>query len=556
MTLNNGGGALVGVTLPSGSEPRGTAVMSGVYFEDNVATGNGGGLAVSNTLTLNSATFIGNISNSNGGGVAVGRDTVIDNSHFESNFSLFNGGGLLVADTVIMSNSTVISNTTTQSGGGLAASDTTVFNSRFEGNQATINGGGLAVRKLNLHATDFINNITEWNGGGAFALSTTTIIGGRFERNRCTEIAVFDCTGGGLVTWDTLYLTGTKFIENEAVLGGGLDHDGNEAWLTNALFVGNTANTGAGLRVKNGNVRVVHSTIVDQEQNPSQAVFIQAGGVGITNTILANHAIGIQQGGGVVFEDYNLYFNTSATTAGTVASGGHSLTGDPKFVDTANNDYHLGVDSAAIDQGVDAGVMFDLDGNPRPLRQGFDIGVYEAPADIYLPLVLKNAHPAPDLIIENLLVSQEAITVVIKNVGTAPVVDAFWVDIYIQPDNIPTGVNQPWPMLGSQGMVWGVTSLPIAVGDSLILTMDDPYYQADLSNFVTPFTIGSSVYGQVDSANAETTYGGVLESHEIQNSVYNNIVSGVSGLADRNAITTPIDHKQGITSDNDLPTRP
>ena len=40
-------------------------------------------------------------------------------------------------------------------------------------------------------------------------------------------------------------------------------------------------------------------------------------------------------------------------------------------------DYHITLGSAAIDQGTDAGVQVDMDGEPRPQGNGFDIGADE-----------------------------------------------------------------------------------------------------------------------------------------------------------------------------------
>ena len=71
-----------------------------------------------------------------------------------------------------------------------------------------------------------------------------------------------------------------------------------------------------------------------------------------------------------------LFFNTVTNTIG-LSSGGHSLVGDPKFVDPLHDDYYLQFGSAAIDHGVDAGVHTDLDGLPRPKGLGFDLGAYE-----------------------------------------------------------------------------------------------------------------------------------------------------------------------------------
>jgi hypothetical protein len=83
-----------------------------------------------------------------------------------------------------------------------------------------------------------------------------------------------------------------------------------------------------------------------------------------------------------VYEDYNLFFGNTITRTGTITQGGHSLAGDPAFLNPTSDDYHLTAASSAIDHGVDSGVTTDLDGNPRPRGSGFDIGTYE-----YQPLL-------------------------------------------------------------------------------------------------------------------------------------------------------------------------
>ena len=65
------------------------------------------------------------------------------------------------------------------------------------------------------------------------------------------------------------------------------------------------------------------------------------------------------------------------------------MDGDPAFVDPANDDYHLGSGSAAIDAGVDAGVASDIDGDPRPAGIGYDIGADEFAVHVYLPLIVR-----------------------------------------------------------------------------------------------------------------------------------------------------------------------
>jgi hypothetical protein len=153
---------------------------------------------------------------------------------------------------------------------------------------------------------------------------------------------------------------------------------------------------------------------------------------------------------------------------------------------------------------------------------------------IYLPMISASPaqQPLPDLIVDRIVATSSGIQVVIRNIGAAPVTEAFWVDLYINPRVAPTRVNQTWQTLGSQGMVWGVTpaGLPLAPGATLSLSIGDRFYQPALSSFSVPLPVGTKIYAQVDSSNVATTYGAVLETHERAGGPYNNI-SGPITLA-------------------------
>ncbi|MDY7076473.1 MAG: hypothetical protein SXV54_06060, partial [Chloroflexota bacterium] len=160
--------------------------------------------------------------------------------------------------------------------------------------------------------------------------------------------------------------------------------------------------------------------------------------------------------------------------------------------------------------------------------------VYVEPAPVppsrtvYLPIVLDNRPPpAPDLVVEHILVTSNNVQVTIKNQGNAPVSvsDGFWVDLYVNPKPVPTGVNQLWVHLCAEGIVWGVTepALPLEPGEGIVLTIGDGYYWPEYSNFPGSLPVGTPIYVQVDSADASTNYGAVLEDHEMVGGRYNNI---------------------------------
>ena len=162
--------------------------------------------------------------------------------------------------------------------------------------------------------------------------------------------------------------------------------------------------------------------------------------------------------------------------------------------------------------------------------------------EIYLPIILKNHATAPDLVVERIVAAGNDVQVVIKNQGDAPVQRAyeneFWVDFYVNPNPAPDRVNQTWDQLGSEGLVWGVTqsALPLEPGEVLTLTNDinDPYYWPSYSSF-SSLAAGTPVYAQVDSANANTNYGAVLENHEISGGFYNNVSGPVQSTSTTNA---------------------
>ena len=119
-----------------------------------------------------------------------------------------------------------------------------------------------------------------------------------------------------------------------------------------------------------------------------------------------------------------------------------------------------------------------------------------------LPLIYSNSQTrvfAPDLVVTSVSVSQASAEVTIMNAGLAPVLDPFWVDLYIDPSMPPESVNQVWANIAAQGLVWGIDSyaLPINPGESITLQMGDDFYWALGSYVVLPIQTGTDIYVQV-----------------------------------------------------------
>jgi hypothetical protein len=110
------------------------------------------------------------------------------------------------------------------------------------------------------------------------------------------------------------------------------------------------------------------------------------------------------------------------------------------------------------------------------------------------------------------------------------VVNSFWVDLYLNPDPAPNGVNQIWhDGRSKEGAAWGVDGAILAQltpGGEITLTTGDEYYDPKRTRF-DGFEPGDVIYVQVDSLRADTDYGNVLENHELDSLPYNNITGPV-----------------------------
>jgi hypothetical protein len=137
---------------------------------------------------------------------------------------------------------------------------------------------------------------------------------------------------------------------------------------------------------------VLHATITSHPSSPNEAIVSGDATVGITNSIITSHSVGLRAYAGAIWEDYNLFFGNGADVQGPVTSGGGSVTGDPLFVNPISGNYHLMPGSNAIDIGTNAGVTIDIDGQSRPLGDGMDAGYDEfldLPLKVYLPLLTR-----------------------------------------------------------------------------------------------------------------------------------------------------------------------
>ncbi|MBN1218524.1 MAG: hypothetical protein JXM69_06340, partial [Anaerolineae bacterium] len=149
---------------------------------------------------------------------------------------------------------------------------------------------------------------------------------------------------------------------------------------------------------------------------------------------------------------------------------------------------------------------------------------------IYLPLISRGPTTTAggsDLVVLDITAAGSESSVTLCNAGTQVTPDAFWVDMYFNPNPAPPPLNRTWQSITPYGADWGVTQ-SLAPGESLTLTIGGPHYAGGSSSFPA----GAQVYAYVDSINYDTTYGNILESNE-NNNVFGPVVStaGVGGAA-------------------------
>jgi len=206
---------------------------------------------------------------------------------------------------------------------------------------------------------------------------------------------------------------------------------------------------------------VAHNTLAGDDRS--------AGAVGISvpdplavtlaNNVVVSHGVGI-----------NITAGAAATVSHTLLWGNSSdpvhgaavIEAPPEFIGPAAHDYHLLPGSPAIDAGTDAGVLHDLDGDPRPIGPRPDVGADEAGL-----FVTKWAAPIP-------VQPGEALTYTVRvanasNVAVTPTINDFL------PGHVSPGEPLGWtPGLLPPGKAWTGT---------VVVTVE-PGYVGPLTNVV------------------------------------------------------------------------
>jgi hypothetical protein len=362
--------------------------------------GGGGVYVISATATISNCLVYGNDA-PGGGGLYLYKSTVTltGNSIYDNHAPGDYGGGLYLDESDATLAGNFVHSNDAKWGGGLYLwkSNATLAGNSIHTNLATVDGGGLFLETgtATLSGNTVYSNTANWAGGGlALWTSNDTLTGNSVYSNTADW-------GGGLYLWSSgATFTANAIYANAAIWGGGFYVEKSNPTLVNNVVADNRiTERGSGLYIENGSSpRLVHNTIARNTGGDGSGVHVSSrettSTVALTNTILVSHTVGITvaTGSAATLESTLWYANgTNTAGAGTIHTA-HDYTGDPAF---AADGYHLTANSAAIDQGVDAGVTTDIDAQPRPNP---DTAIPDLGADefygttgyrLYLPLVLR-----------------------------------------------------------------------------------------------------------------------------------------------------------------------
>lgn len=148
------------------------------------------------------------------------------------------------------------------------------------------------------------------------------------------------------------------------------------------------------VEVSRGSGQFLHNTVVRNDSAYGFGIYNVAN-VTMTNTLLVSHTVGISVTADSTAALEGTLWGSGAWANGAdwggdgdIVTGTVNVWGDPRFVDPDGGDYHIAIDSAAKDEGVTTDVEDDIDGDPRPQDEGYDIGADEIVSQwkVYLPL--------------------------------------------------------------------------------------------------------------------------------------------------------------------------
>ena len=255
-TFRMEGGEISGNTGYSGGmllDCSQTAEITGGTIKGNTATGTGGGIFARCQVHIKAAAITGNTA-THGGGISVlttngnAAGVVMDGGSITGNaakqmerYSWGDGGGVYLdgAELTLNKGAIISDNTAERDGGGIYSDGTITMNDGKITNNTGVYGGGI---------------YNQWSSNA----SIVTINGGEISGNTSKE-----GSGGGIVNYKTLIMTGGSVTGNKAKKEGGGIHQYKDFQVSGTVRItGNTESEG-----KTSNVFLDYKTYNETEPN-------------------------------------------------------------------------------------------------------------------------------------------------------------------------------------------------------------------------------------------------------------------------------------------------
>jgi hypothetical protein len=403
-------GRVISIVGPITTTLEGLRLTRGNNYPTYDNSDGGGVYAIGANVSIRGCEVISNITPVFGGGIYLRNGFLsIENSAIGQNFA-DSGGGIYASEgEVNLKSNHIFSNTGIYGGGGGGGMYVTIGNitataNTIEGNYTEGEGGGLYVEtnKAVLDKNTICNNYAFYGGGGLRIRNLLSILSNNLICDNSSALS-----GGGLsMEWGKAEIVANQVIDNFSDdPGAGLHLSDIEGRLNNNVLVGNhTDSWASGILVYDSQLYWSQNTIAHNLGGDGVGIYVLADHINpstlvLTNTILVSQTVGLQvtEYGKVTLEGTlwgggDWANGMDWTGDGQIVTGTVNLWGDPKFLNPVTEDYHITSSSAAIDAGVDSGVLTDVDGEARPAGGGFDLGAdeYWVPRQaIYLPVIVR-----------------------------------------------------------------------------------------------------------------------------------------------------------------------
>jgi len=289
-------------------------------------------------------------------------------------------------------------------GGGIYCenSSPTIMNNTIRGSFLDAGGDGGGIYCENSSPTIINNTITNNRtgvGGGIYCVGSSPTI----MNNTITDNSAIRYGGGILCGTGSPLIANNTITSNSAGEGGGIYCGTGKPTIINNVITGNVASRGGGIVVWGSSPTIINNTITGNSAiNRGGGVYCGGSLAIITNTIVWDNQS--SQGNEIYNEESTIKISYSLVLGGktgivvergTVNWLDGNIDADPLFVDDSRNgDFHLKPDSPCIDAGTADGALLkiDIEGKPRSMGNGVDIGAYEY-GDIPTPIKAKGKLP-------------------------------------------------------------------------------------------------------------------------------------------------------------------